>query len=97
MEVCCEDVCVFVDRAVLNNCLAAFADGTHLVEPAVKKVDLQVKRPLGHVGVEVAEVRVLINRLKQRSPSIVLCELFGECTFSGADVAGDCYVFYFFQ
>ena len=97
MKILRENVRVFVYRAVLYSRSAALADLTDLVETTVQKIDLQMECPLRHITVEVAEVRVLVHRLKQRSPSVMLRELFGECTFSGADVTGNSDVSYLFQ
>jgi hypothetical protein len=64
VQVCCENVRVFVYRAVLYDRFIAFADLADLVKPAVQKIDLQVKRPLRHIAVKVPQVRILIDRLK---------------------------------
>ena len=52
-----------------------------------------MERPLGHIAIEVAEVRVLVYRFEQRRPAVMLRELVGERAFTGTDVAGDGDVF----
>ena len=97
MKIGGEDVCVFVDRTVLDHGSRAFADLANLVETAIQKIDLQMERPLCHVAIEIAEIWVLVDRLEQRCPAVVLRQLVGERAFAGADVTGDSYMFDFFQ
>lgn len=56
-----------------------------------------MKCPLGHIAIEVAEVRVLVYRFEQRRPAVMLRKLVGERALTGTDVAGDGDVFYLFQ
>lgn len=97
MQVRRENVRVFIDRAVLDNGPGAFAYLANLVKTTIKKIDLQVKSPLGHVAIKIAQVWVVVNRLEQCSPPIMLRKFLGEGTFPGAYIAGDSDVFDFFQ
>lgn len=61
MEMGRKDVCIFVDRAVLNGGLLVSPDFVHLPEAAVQEIDLQVKRPSRHILVKVAQVGIVIH------------------------------------
>src|SRR5882762_4869287 len=78
MKVLGEDIRVFVDGSVLDDCLFAFADHTHLVKPAVKKINLKMKGPSCHVFIKIAEVRIMFNGLIQRSPAIMFGKFFSQ-------------------
>jgi len=93
MKIGREDVGVFIDRAVLDHRLCAFADLSNLVETTIQEIYLQVEGPLRHVTIEIAEVWILIDRLEQRCPAVVLRKLVGKRAFTGADVTGDGDVF----
>ena len=77
VEIGCKDECVLVDRPVLHRALGACADLMDLLEPAVQKVDLHMKCPAVHVGVEIAEVRVVLDGFKKRAPPELLRKLGG--------------------
>jgi hypothetical protein len=87
VKICRENMCVFIDGPVLDHRFSAVADLADLVEAAVEKVDLQVKGPARHVGVKIPQVGIVINRLEQSRPPVMTCQLVGECTFAGANVA----------
>src|SRR5258706_13915622 len=76
MKILREDMSVFINGAVLDDCPFAFADHAHLVEATVQKIYLQMKCPSRHIFIKIAEVRIVFNRLVQRSPAIMLCQLF---------------------
>ena len=97
VEVSCEDVCVFVYRAILYDRSTTLADLAHLVETAIQKIYLQMKRPLRHVAIEIAQVWVLIHRFIQGSPSVVLRKLLGESALTRTNVARDGDVLDLFQ
>src|SRR5882672_7460252 len=82
MKVLGEDIRVFIDGSVLNDCLFAFADYPYLIKPTVEKINLKMKGPSCHVFIKIAEVRIMFNGLIQRSPAIMLGKLFGESSFS---------------
>ena len=86
MKICRKDVGIFVDGPVLYDGLAAVADLPHLVEPAVEKVDLQVKRPACHVVIEIPQVGVVVDGLEKRRPAIVPGQFISQGAFAGPDV-----------
>src|SRR5258706_7543376 len=72
MEIGGKDVCVFVNRTVLDNGLFAIPDFPDLIKPAVEEVNLKMERPSRHVIIKILEVRILVNGLIQRRPPVVL-------------------------
>jgi len=86
-------MCVFIDRTVLDHRSWTFTDLSNLVKTMIEKIDLEVKRPLGHVAIEVAQVRVLIYRFEKGSPAVMLRKLLSKSTFTRANVAGNRNVF----
>lgn len=61
MKIGCKDMCIFIDRPILYRNPVATVYFIHLSEPAVQKIDLQVKRPSLHVTIKVTEVGVLLH------------------------------------
>lgn len=61
VEVRGENVSVLVNSPILDNCFVVLPDLADLVEAAVEKINLEVKRPLFHVIIEIAEIGVVIN------------------------------------
>ena len=65
VQVGSEYVSVLIYGPILNHRFSAFTDETNLVETTVKEIDLQVERPPGHVGIEIPQVGIVIDRFKQ--------------------------------
>lgn len=82
VEVGSENVGILIDGPVLDDGLVALPDLPHLVETAVEEEDLEVKRPALHVIVEIAQVGIIVDRLIQRHPTVVLRQLFHERGFA---------------
>ena len=93
MQVLGENIGVFVNSPVLNDGFLAFADNPHLVKPAIEKIDLKMKGPTGHVLIKIAKVRIRVNGFIKGSPTVMLCQLLGQCRFSRADITRDGDVF----
>ena len=89
VEVGGEDVRVLVDRAVLHHVPSIAADLQQLLEAAVQEEDLEVEAPALHVLVEVEQVGVVVHRLLQQFPLVVLGEELGERRLARSDVSGD--------
>jgi hypothetical protein len=83
-----ENVSVFVNGSILNDGFIAVADLVYLIKPTVQEIDLQVKSPTRHVGIEILEVRIVVYGFIQGCPSVVPGQSFGEGGFSGTDIAG---------
>lgn len=93
VEVGCEDVSIFVDRAILNDGFFAFTNLPDLVEATVQKIDLQMVCPPGHVLIEIAEIGIVIHRFIKGNPIVMFGQFFCQCSFAGSDVAGNGNVF----
>src|SRR5688572_8030185 len=95
MEVLGKNESIFIDRPVLHGALRTGLDLVNLFEATVQKVDLHMKSPAMHVSIEIAQIRVIIDRFKKGPPA----ELFGkpgsEGGFTGSDVAADSDMFWF--
>jgi hypothetical protein len=50
MEIKCKNVGVFINRAVLDGFLFAFANLQHLTKPTAAELNAMVKRPLLRLG-----------------------------------------------
>lgn len=72
VEVGCENVCVFVDGAILNDGFFAFTNLPDLVEATVQKIDLQMVSPPGHVLIKIAEIGIVIHRFIKGNPIVML-------------------------
>src|SRR5579859_951935 len=59
-----KDVVILEDAAVADGAVGRGGQGAVLLGAVPQEKDLQVKRPLGHVGVEVGQVRVVVDRLE---------------------------------
>jgi hypothetical protein len=93
VEVGCENVCVFVDGAILNDGFFAFTNLSDLVEATVQKIDLQMVCPPGHVLIKIAQIGIVIHRFIKGNPIVMFGQFFCQCSFAGSDVAGNGNVF----
>lgn len=89
VEIGRKNVCVLIDRAILNDGLVAFLDVDNLLEAVVQKIYLQVERPARHVEVKILQVGVVVGGLEVDFPAKMMGQRFGERGFAGADIAGD--------
>ena len=84
-----KDVCVFIDSSVLNDNSFAFLDVDDLLETVIEEIYLQVKRPTGHILIEVVEIGVVFYILIPGFPVIMASQQISEGGFPGADIS--CY------
>src|SRR6478736_593514 len=87
MKISRENVSVFINSPVLDDCLFAFANYLYLLKSTVQKVNLKVKCPPGHVTIKITEIRILIHRFVQRRPIVVFSQFFNQCGFAATNVA----------
>ena len=92
MKVRCEDVCVFVNGAILDHISSALANVVYLLKTTVKKEDLQVERPTLHVLVKIKEVWIIVHFFLLHVPSVMLGKQLSQCCFAGTNVPRDSYV-----
>src|SRR6266850_1882177 len=81
-----EDAEIFVDRPVLDDALGPLDDPLMVFESFREEINLEIERPPVHIEVKVREVRVILDRLIQRLPPVMLAEKPGQGRLSGADV-----------
>jgi hypothetical protein len=62
-------------------------DLQQLIQPVIQEEDLQIKTPSRHVLIEIVQIRIVINILKLRYPTIVLAQHLRERSLSGANIA----------
>ena len=92
MQVRREDVGIFIDRAVLDHGLGTAMDLEQLVQPAVEKIDLQLKAPAGHVLVKIVQVRIVVHIFELRDPFVLLAQQLGQRGLTCANITGNCYM-----
>ena len=71
MQIGGKDACVLVNGPVLNDSLIAFGYLNYILEPLVEKIYLEVKRPSGHVLIEIRQIRIEVHRLETGSPPVM--------------------------
>src|SRR5688500_16472000 len=87
---------IFIDGPVLNNSFSSTLYIQKLVQAAIKKVNLQIEAPPGHIFIKVEQVRVMVNIFKLGNPFIMFTKQFSKRRFTCSDVPRDCYTFGFF-
>lgn len=87
-----KNVRILVDCSILNGRFVAVLDFVYLFEPAIQKIDLDVKCPFCHIVIKVSEVRICVNRLVEWVPSIVFCKSFRKACFSGSYIPTNRYM-----
>jgi hypothetical protein len=63
---------VFIDGAVLDDDVIAFADLNYVTETLVQEINLEVERPPFHIFVEVCQIGIEIHWFEPGSPMIMI-------------------------
>ena len=84
-----EDIHAFEDAAVLDDALVRLSYFKYVLETLFKEIHFKRERPSGDVLVIVVEIRVVIDGLKLRFPSVVSCEQCSERRLAAANVTCD--------
>ena len=89
MQVRCEDAGILEDGTILDDGLRRLWDLNDFLESLVQEVDLRVERPPLHVGIEVGEIRVVVDGLEPWGPAVTLGKQSRERGLAASDVS--CY------
>ena len=95
MQIGCKDTCVLVDSTVLNNVIGSLAYLHHVFKTLIKEIDLQVKTPPLHIGVEVLQIRIKLHGFVTGFPTIMLGKHSCQRGLTTADISGDSYMHLF--
>ena len=82
MQVRRKDVCIFINRAVLDHGLSRFPDLDDMPEPAVQEENLEIERPPLHVFIKTMQVGIGVHILEMCFPFQVLGKQSGKGCFS---------------
>ena len=88
MKVWSKNVCIFINRPVLDDLIARLANSDDLTETAVQKIYLEVEGPPLHVLVKVVEVGIIVHIFVLGLPAIMFCEQAGEGGLPRPDIPG---------
>ena len=78
MEVRGEYAGVLIDGPVLDYDIVAPGYVHDILEPLVEEINLEIEGPAFHVGVEIRQIRIEIDRLEFRGPTVMGCQHLGQ-------------------
>ena len=90
MQVRRKDTGILKDGTVLNNGLLGMGNLYHLFETLVQEVNLKVERPTFHVGIEVLQIRVIVNGFEPGGPSVTMGQHLGQRGLATTNVSCYC-------
>jgi hypothetical protein len=85
----CKNISVLVYAPVKDDGLGQGGLFQVLLDAVTQEKYLQVKRPGVHIGIEIAQIRVIRYRFERRTPAQPRADPFGQRSFAGSDIPGD--------
>jgi len=83
-----KDVGILVDAAVHDGGAVGVQQGFDLLGAIAEEVHLQMEGPGAHIGVEISQVGVVVDRFVGCLPAKALAEKLGEGGFAAANIPG---------
>lgn len=84
-----EDIDTLKDASVLYDRLFRPCDVEQVFEALLEEIDLEGKRPSRDVFVVVLKIRIVVDGLELRRPTIVTGEQVGQCSLAAAYISCD--------